>query len=1049
MTGHSHRKSDSTTTRLLIIFTLIFALAACGGPQAPQESEEAEPAPLPETAEEVTLEATEAMEAPTAADAVVVYLSGEVVQVVDGEARELSLGDTLQENAVLQVEEESYAEIQVGDRALLRVEANTQITFNRLAVTENRMRAAATVDEGALMSRVERLTGRDSFAVRTDGVVAGVRGTRFRVQVGPEGESTIAVEEGRVSLLPPALDIDALIERYGEEANVLRELAPVVDEAQQITISPEALRPVSDQLSRELQEADTDADAISRAFENAGASLARETPAADQINPESQRALRDLAAQQFVSLRTEAQPSLLPLSLTAEPSEARIIVRTPDGRELVSRGRFSGLFEEGEDVSVTVRADGYQSRELELTMESNRGYSASITLPESEDGGNAAEEDQEEQPAEGDEDEPEAEAADAVEAEEPELSLTPTQNLDLPQPVFLTILTRPGNARIIRNGEQIGEGSAFIETEVGAELSLRAELEGYTATERSVSVTSEMEPLIEIPLEAEVTTERISVVTNPSSAQIELNGENVGRGRFSDEFETGRQLTFTAEAEGYFPGERSITVRPGTEGTYRLELEEEPRIKEITIAANPPSTRITVNGRFAGRGRHTAKYDWGDTLTIDLSAPGYIATTEAVTVREEGPSRYRFNLEPEPRFATLTVRLVPGDGELFINGTGVDGSEVTREFEEGARITVAAERPGFRSREEQLTLDEDRTLELQLEPEPIERRVDFGGAAIVRGIEPLSEGVIFADARGRVYRYDLQGQEIWSYESANRPNENSLPVVRRPVVFFTGAAQAVALSVEDGTVLHQQELGERNSHLFGRTVTPLGSERALFPDNAGISLINPASGEVVRRVEIPGGARSSAAAVDEKRAVVVDQGGVFHLIDIDAGEILNSVGTGLVQPVAAKPALSGEIAVAVDRRGNGAAVHLVEGTVLWERKIAPQGLFSNPVVVADTVYFTAGEILFAIDPSSGESRFDAVEGSTTPPAFLNEAIYVGRGTKLTEMDPLTGTVRRELDLEVEIAGRPAAIGERIIVGTNEGSFILVNRTAWEALELSD
>ncbi|MFP4302607.1 MAG: hypothetical protein ACLFQZ_11320, partial [Spirochaetaceae bacterium] len=89
-----------------------------------------------------------------------------------------------------------------------------------------------------------------------------------------------------------------------------------------------------------------------------------------------------------------------------------------------------------------------------------------------------------------------------------------------------------------------------METEVGETMRFRAELDGYEPMERTVSVTAEMEPLVELALEEQLVTECIEVVTTPREAEISVNGERVGRGRYAERFETGRQITVTAEEEG-------------------------------------------------------------------------------------------------------------------------------------------------------------------------------------------------------------------------------------------------------------------------------------------------------------------------------------------------------------------------------------------------------------------------------------------------------------------------------------------------------------------
>ncbi|MFW6215476.1 MAG: hypothetical protein ACOC45_05975, partial [Alkalispirochaetaceae bacterium] len=125
------------------IAVILSALASCGGPQSVEEPESVDTPELPETPAGVALEASESVEAPTAAEAVAVYLSGEVVVVAGGDASPLEIGESLGEESVIQVGPDGYAEIQLGDRALLRLDSDTELSLERLVLSENEIQATA------------------------------------------------------------------------------------------------------------------------------------------------------------------------------------------------------------------------------------------------------------------------------------------------------------------------------------------------------------------------------------------------------------------------------------------------------------------------------------------------------------------------------------------------------------------------------------------------------------------------------------------------------------------------------------------------------------------------------------------------------------------------------------------------------------------------------------------------------------------------------------------------------------------------------------------
>ena len=1092
--------------KILLLLIAGALLQGCGGSQ----EEEQGPPPLPETPEGVTLEALEPIDAPAATDTFVTALSGELSLVAGGEVSEPALGETVPEGSVLRTGPDSFAEVQFGDRGVIQLEPRTQLTVETLSITENRILATLRVDGGSLLSRFEPLTGRDGVSIRTDGMIAQVRGTLLRLALGSEDESVLAVGEGRVAIWPPEVDVEILREEYGSEVDVLQELAPVVEEGRQVTIESGELDEVGAQLTQDLQGAT--GDAVRRAFESAGAALAETVPPTDEINPESSRALTGLGAARILPPRTEAQPTLLPVAITATPGNARIEVTDGSGREQIASGDYRALTEDGDELSIRVNAEEHEGRSFSLVVEGERGFSAEVALPstvapeeavvadeqteQADEGAEAAEADEGRAgEAEGDESDP---AGDG-----PELSLASSGRLDLPQPVYLTVLTAPGTARILRlnweppedeaadeeaeneeveeeeveeeeveaasdngsaedgqatDGEdseeesgpdvpdnQIGVGSAVVATEVGEEVTLRAELPGYRAVERTISITAETAPVVELVLQPVSVNEEISVITDPENARILLNGEEVGRGSYSATFETGEQITFTGRAEGYFDATRTITVRQGSSGTYRLALEEEPRIKEITVATTPPRARIEVNGEFAGRGTHRARYDWGSELTLTITAPGYLTTTESITIREDGPERYEFSLEPEPQFATVTVEVTPADATISMNGREAGTGEAEREFEEGLTVTIDATRPGFEPARRELLLSRDETVQLRLEPTPVERAIRYAGGAVVRGLIAVGDGVVFADSRGRIYRYSLEGQEIWSHASANSPNEAAIPVVTSDTVFFTGGSQALVLGLSDGRDIHLRELPPAGRHPRGRLVTPLRNDRLAYPEAGGISVIDLSSMEPILSVSLPGGAASSVTMRNLREGVVVDGEGKLHLVDLNDGEIVTTVETGLADARGIRPALIRDVAVAIDRSGRAVGVDLPSGELLWERSLTGGDAVGEPMVLRGNLYVTQGERLYGLRPRTGEDLFDPISGVTTEGYAAGELIYLGRDSSLIAVDRLTGEIRKSLDVDATLSGRPAGLGERLLLGTREGRVLIVNRTAWDAL----
>jgi hypothetical protein len=103
--------------------------------------------------------------------------------------------------------------ITLQDRTELRIGAGSSIVLDEFVFDPNAGtgRLVATVTRGIGRFVTGRIKG-DDFQVRTPTATMGIRGTDFSVWVGPNGETTIWVNEGRVEVRPNDGAAAALVE---------------------------------------------------------------------------------------------------------------------------------------------------------------------------------------------------------------------------------------------------------------------------------------------------------------------------------------------------------------------------------------------------------------------------------------------------------------------------------------------------------------------------------------------------------------------------------------------------------------------------------------------------------------------------------------------------------------------------------------------------------------------------------------------------------------------------------------------------------------------
>ncbi len=234
--------------------------------------------------------------APTPNEGVVVYVSGGVQVSRDGAWVDVEPGDTLGAGAILRTDADGSCELQFGDTVSVRVEPDTQLRCDRVAV-DVRASVGGQLTAGAIIAKVKRLANSD-LQISTPSAIAGVRGTEFMVRVSG-GVTTVTVREGTVRVTRETTTVDVAAGRRADTA-------PGVELAEQ--------------------------------------------PATE----------KDLAAiDAFIpsAVQTRDVRKLFKIVVTVEdPPDADIYI----GSDIVGRGTWGIVLEEGDELTLVLKREGYE-----------------------------------------------------------------------------------------------------------------------------------------------------------------------------------------------------------------------------------------------------------------------------------------------------------------------------------------------------------------------------------------------------------------------------------------------------------------------------------------------------------------------------------------------------------------------------------------------------------------------------------------------------------------------------------------------------------------
>jgi outer membrane protein assembly factor BamB len=397
----------------------------------------------------------------------------------------------------------------------------------------------------------------------------------------------------------------------------------------------------------------------------------------------------------------------------------------------------------------------------------------------------------------------------------------------------------------------------------------------------------------------------------------------------------------------------------------------------------------------------------------------------------------------EKSYTKLMIKTKPKDARIYIDGDEVGKGKISGLYDPGVEMELRVERQGYLPEEMGVRVfeQEEQELTIILKRDPVVWKYESEGSPFIRGIAISGKNILAANERGKVYRVSAVGKGIWGTETGNSPNNNSMPIVVRNRVVFTGMKELTAMNFKTGAVVKRIPLGkgDYSSHMFGRRVVPFG-EGVLYPSNKEVIVLDMETLEETKRIEIPEYSNSTPAVYGES-ILIVNRKGEMLKIDPDGEGIESSIESTAVQPVSGAPTVVGDRAVFAGRGGTVVLADLKKNEVIWENKIDVSkgvGIFHDIPVGEEGVYPYTGNEFYALSIKKGKEIFKPVL-STGVPLYHEGKLYFGdRRNRLVVMDAVTGKVVKSWELDSKITIQPAIYENDIIVGTESGAIYRIN-----------
>jgi outer membrane protein assembly factor BamB len=340
-------------------------------------------------------------------EAFVIFISGEAYVQGQGDWESLEIGNIVHPDEVIKVGDNSLCELQFGEQSVIRIKENTEVFVKDLWLKPAETDIDLDLAVGSVLCKVSKLSGAESFKVRTRTAVCGVRGTEFSVSFSEAKETVLAVKEGTVAILPESAEADNIQEQEKIKNTDVRAMveklemaALLVTKDHEVTIDEktarEAANIVNDMVG-EVRNADQKEELTKAELVKVDTLVTETNEKINKIinsprklsteNEEDLKALDQLEIKEVIVEPEEAAevpgkeeeekvPILVKIRIRTEPKDAEIYL---DGSAM-GKGKLQIINEEGTSLNFIVQKQGYKKESLVIEVKKSGQKEYNVVL---------------------------------------------------------------------------------------------------------------------------------------------------------------------------------------------------------------------------------------------------------------------------------------------------------------------------------------------------------------------------------------------------------------------------------------------------------------------------------------------------------------------------------------------------------------------------------------------------------------------------------------------------------------------------------------------
>jgi serine/threonine-protein kinase len=233
------------------------------------------------------------------------------------------------------------------------------------------------------------------------------------------------------------------------------------------------------------------------------------------------------------------------------------------------------------------------------------------------------------------------------------------------QKALLNVDTEPPGAEILLNGEHGGKSPTEIALPLG-KYRVAVRLEGYVEWTEEMQLGEARAYPLKVRLEPEVKKATLRVITDPPGADVQVDGQSMGRTPASGDFPAGRRIV-QISLDGYEAHSEEVSLDEPREYALDITLKRAAREGDLRIESVPAGAEVFLDGKPRGVTPFELKIPPGEHM-VALKLQDHEDWQQRVRIEEGKVSPIRASLMPIARQSTLAVSSVPSKAEVYVDG---------------------------------------------------------------------------------------------------------------------------------------------------------------------------------------------------------------------------------------------------------------------------------------------------------------------------------------------------------------------------------------------